>query len=480
VVPYYLSVINEGTTIEPLSVVSLKPDPQLTYVSASLAPDSIGAQGWLYWHVNDLLPAQQRQIVVQFQVPDFNAMGDTLASIGLVKSYNNAGVLTDNNSFGYRTAVLCSYDPNDKQVQPLGIGEQNYTLINDEEFIYTIRFQNTGNDTAFNIIVADTLSSLFNHSTFRPITSSHPMQVLRHQSGLVEFKFDNILLPDSTTNEAASHGFIMYAIKAQTPVPNNVSITNTAHIYFDFNPAIVTNTTQNLMVYTLPQAEVGTVVQLKVWLAGAYDSLNATMHTDLYANGFLPTSQPFNTAPWNYAGDEAVSSLTAMLPNTVDWVLVELRSASNPSVIVAQRAALLLSDGLLRDITNIKGARFPQLTQAGSYYVVVRPRNHVALASANAIAYPDNSIYDLGNAANVMGGASQLTVLTPNVSASKAADANANGVVTVADYNSFVAQITQMNNYLSGDFDLNGNITVQDFNLYQSNTGAIAVPLVRY
>jgi hypothetical protein len=252
VVPYYLNVINEGTTIEPLSVVSLKPDPQLTYVSASLAPDSIGAQGWLYWHINNLLPAQQRQITVLFQMPDFSAMGDTLTSIALVNSYNNAGALTDNNSFGYRTVVVCSYDPNDKQVHPLGIGEQNYTLINDEELLYTIRFQNTGNDTAFNIIVADTLSQHLDHSTFRPITSSHQMQVLRQQSGLVEFKFDNILLPDSATNEAGSHGYIMYGIKAKTPVLDNTPINNTAYIYFDFNPAIVTNTTTNLMVYEIP------------------------------------------------------------------------------------------------------------------------------------------------------------------------------------------------------------------------------------
>jgi hypothetical protein len=133
VVSYYLNVINEGTTIEPLSVVSLKPDPQEAYVSASLAPDSIGAQGWLYWHINNLPPTQQRQITVLFQMPDFSAMGDTLTSIALVNSYNNAGVLTDNNSFGYRTVVVCSHDPNDKQVHPLGIGEQNYTLINDEE-----------------------------------------------------------------------------------------------------------------------------------------------------------------------------------------------------------------------------------------------------------------------------------------------------------------------------------------------------------
>jgi hypothetical protein len=60
------------------------------------------------------------------------------------------------------------------------------------------------------------------------------------------------MLPDSTTNEPRSHGFVQYAIKAQQPVPDNTLISNTAYIYFDFNPAVVTNTTESLMVYEIP------------------------------------------------------------------------------------------------------------------------------------------------------------------------------------------------------------------------------------
>jgi hypothetical protein len=250
-VPYYLTVINEGTNISPVSVVSLNPDERLTYVNANPAPDSIDTQGNLYWHIYNLLPTQQQQYIIDFQMPDFSAMGDTLSTVAAVYTYDNNNEQIDYRGFEYRTTVVCSYDPNDKQVTPLGISEQNYTLINDDELLYTIRFQNTGNDTAFNIIIADTLSQYFDHSTFRPITSSHPMQVTRYPSGLVEFKFNHIMLPDSTTNEPRSHGFVQYAIKAQQPVPDNTLISNTAYIYFDFNPAVVTNTTESLMVYEL-------------------------------------------------------------------------------------------------------------------------------------------------------------------------------------------------------------------------------------
>ncbi|HNI45785.1 MAG TPA: VCBS repeat-containing protein, partial [Chitinophagales bacterium] len=86
-VPYYLTVINEGTTISPVSVVSLNPDERLTYVNANPAPDSIDTQGNLYWHIYNLLPAQQQQYIIDFQMPDFSAMGDTLSTVAAVYTY---------------------------------------------------------------------------------------------------------------------------------------------------------------------------------------------------------------------------------------------------------------------------------------------------------------------------------------------------------------------------------------------------------
>ncbi len=250
-VPYYLSIVNEGTTIVPLSVVSLQLDPQLTYINATPVPDSISTQGLLYWHVNNLPPTQQAIFTILVQEPDFSAMGDTLSNSASVRTFDINGIETDLSTFGYRPVVTCSYDPNDKQVTPSGIGEQNYTLIG-QELLYTIRFQNTGNDTAFNIIIADTLSAWLDHSSFRIINSSHPMQTNRFPSGLVEFRFNNIQLPDSTTNEPGSHGYILYAVRPIADLPDYTVIANTAHIFFDQNPAIVTNTTQNTMVFELP------------------------------------------------------------------------------------------------------------------------------------------------------------------------------------------------------------------------------------
>ena len=249
-VPYTISYLNEGTT-STNGIIYFTPDELMGYISSTPAPDSIAANGSLYWHFYNLPPYQQSQINMLWQMPNVNFTGDTLSNIAVVNAVSVDGSSAQSYGFGYRPVVLCSFDPNDKQVTPAGVGEANYTLMN-EELIYTIRFQNTGNDTAFTVVVRDTLATNLDWSTFRPITSSHAMQVQRNGNGLINFTFNNINLPDSTTNEAASHGFIMYAVRPQTNLPDATNISNTAYIYFDQNEPVITNSTQNMLVYELP------------------------------------------------------------------------------------------------------------------------------------------------------------------------------------------------------------------------------------
>jgi len=107
---------------------------------------------------------------------------------------------------------------------------------------FTVNFQNTGNDTAFTVIILDTLDSDLDLSTFEITGSSDPMSVQMDANGALQFTFDNILLPDSNIDEPGSHGFVNYRISPQAGLPDPTQITNTAHIFFDANPAVVTNT----------------------------------------------------------------------------------------------------------------------------------------------------------------------------------------------------------------------------------------------
>ena len=137
--------------------------------------------------------------------------------------------------------VIGAYDPNDKQGFPTGIHaehliEQNIPLD------YQIRFQNTGTDTAFTVVVRDTLSPWLNAATLRAGAASHPYTWTLSGAGILTFTFDNILLPDSNVNEAASHGFIQFSIDQQKDLQSGTFLENRAGIYFDFNPVVLTNT----------------------------------------------------------------------------------------------------------------------------------------------------------------------------------------------------------------------------------------------
>ncbi|MFK8007340.1 MAG: T9SS type A sorting domain-containing protein [Saprospiraceae bacterium] len=135
-----------------------------------------------------------------------------------------------------------SFDPNDKTGFPLGRGAENIIGEN-QEIEYLIRFQNTGTDTAFNVVIKDELSELLDLSTLRVGASSHDYQFSIMDDKMLIFNFTNIMLPDSNINLAASNGFVKFKISPKKDIPIGTKINNQAAIYFDFNAPIITNET---------------------------------------------------------------------------------------------------------------------------------------------------------------------------------------------------------------------------------------------
>ncbi|MCC6691272.1 MAG: T9SS type A sorting domain-containing protein, partial [Bacteroidia bacterium] len=141
--------------------------------------------------------------------------------------------------------VTNSYDPNEKQVGAPGMKANGDISTQATELNYTINFQNTGNDVAYDVFILDTLASNLDIKTLKINASSHFMRYYLIGNNVLKFEFDSIMLPDSTTNEAKSHGFVNYSISTKSGLAVGDKIENTGHIYFDFNSAIVTNTTLN-------------------------------------------------------------------------------------------------------------------------------------------------------------------------------------------------------------------------------------------
>jgi uncharacterized repeat protein (TIGR01451 family) len=146
---------------------------------------------------------------------------------------------TTNNVYDFCYQVVNSYDPNMKEVYPV-----NVLPGYDDWFTYTIHFQNTGNAPAFNIRLRDTLDANLDINTFEIRGYSHPAIVSINGNNLT-VRFNNIMLPDSTSDYEGSMGYFQYRIKPLPNLPLGTQIENTAYIYFDYNAPIITNTTQN-------------------------------------------------------------------------------------------------------------------------------------------------------------------------------------------------------------------------------------------
>jgi ELWxxDGT repeat protein len=247
-VQYWLAYHNNGNV--PINgQLSLQPDASVTYLQSIPTPDA-GTPQLLSWSIQDLAPGKIEKVMLKFKMPGFDAIGDTIRFYSQASISDAEIILKDT----LQQVITCSYDPNDKEVFPAGIGEEHLTLKG-SWLDYTIRFQNTGTDTAFNVVLRDTLDLNLDSKTFEILSNSHTMQARLKEMAL-EFRFANILLPDSIVDEPGSHGFVRYRIKAKTGIAEKTVVENKAYIHFDSNPPIVTNTNLNTLVSTLPQREV--------------------------------------------------------------------------------------------------------------------------------------------------------------------------------------------------------------------------------
>jgi uncharacterized repeat protein (TIGR01451 family) len=152
--------------------------------------------------------------------------------------------------------VVGSFDPNDKAATPIGHSEEHFIVAN-TDLEYKIRFQNTGTDTAFTVVVVDSLSEWLQPGTVEAGASSHPYRLEVPSLGILRFVFENILLPDSNVNQAGSNGFLTFRVKQRLNLPDGIRIENSAAIYFDFNEPIITNT----VFHTIGKPYVSSVAQ---------------------------------------------------------------------------------------------------------------------------------------------------------------------------------------------------------------------------
>ncbi|MFN8285828.1 MAG: DNRLRE domain-containing protein [Chitinophagales bacterium] len=243
---YKIYVTNNGT-IPMAGTLNMYFDPHFTFDNANPAQTSANLPSHLLsWH---LTLAVGQTILVR---PNF-----TCGTVSLGQFIFNAadfipdpGYVDVNlacNEDSLHQAAESSWDPNDKQVSPLGNGPLGL-IDNDQELDYTITFHNTGNAPAVNVILVDTLESDIDVNTIQLRDASHDCHIQLEGNEMTVI-FSNIMLPDSATDFYGSFGFASFSAKPVQGLPDGTAVNNTAAIYFDYNDAVITNTTLNTIDY---------------------------------------------------------------------------------------------------------------------------------------------------------------------------------------------------------------------------------------
>jgi hypothetical protein len=253
--PFFMHPFVSNTGCDAASgQMKLVKDPRVIYDATLSAHPADAVSGdtlkWNYSGLTNLTgPGYWNSFFSRIHLtPDASvSVGDTLC----FTIFSNVPTADINPSNNYRTfciPVVYSYDPNMKEVSPEGTGPEGFIPGSSDTLTYTLHFQNTGSAAAYDIKITDTLDSHINPASLKILGTSHNMTPKWLTPNVVQFVYDNINLPDSNSNEPASHGAVKFSVKLNSGLPVGTEIRNTGYIYFDLNPAVVTNTVLNTLI----------------------------------------------------------------------------------------------------------------------------------------------------------------------------------------------------------------------------------------
>jgi hypothetical protein len=230
-------------------------------------------------------------------------------------------------------------------------------------------------------------------------------------------------------------------------------------------------------------------VAAKAFIDGPYKVSTGLMNDGLRANGKIPLSQPYNTLISNgstaYSGTETVaqSVLNVTGDNAiVDWVLIEMRDAANPSNVPTngRRAALLQRDGDIVDVNGTSAVSFPNLPK-GSYQVVIRHRLCLATRTNTTVNFLYSNTPSVNFTTNTNALATSQKLLATGIYGLYIGDTDRNGDISIQDLTNIRARnpTTVANfDYIFGyDLDFSASILSADATIVRINASKTEVNL---
>jgi uncharacterized repeat protein (TIGR01451 family) len=284
----YIYVSNNSWSDSLYPVVNVVYDSQLTLINCPL-PYTVISSHEIQIQLPIIAAHESYSLMLTYSVPaNPNLIGTSIGTSASLSAVANDEISANNSDSDIRV-VTGSFDPNEILVSPRNDPYNYFFMDVDTAMNYTIYFQNTGTDTAFNIVVVDSLDQHLIPSTFEMLGSSHPCHFELSGQHTLRFYFDNILLPDSNINEPMSHGYVKYKIKPELYLPiSPYLISNRADIYFDFNPAVQTNTVVSTMDVSVGLNEL-TEEQIKVQPNPVGEKLQIVSSDDIQINSIIVT-----------------------------------------------------------------------------------------------------------------------------------------------------------------------------------------------
>ena len=233
-----LLIKNNGIAAASGTATYVRPT-QISVVSVNPTGTVATTNGFTYAFTN-LQPNQTITLILTLTVPAAPTvnLNDLLTATATVTSAND--INAQNNSASLSQIVVNSWDPNDKMEAH---GDKiPFSSFNQTDYLfYTIHFQNMGTANAIDVRIEDDLSPLIDQESIRMVSSSHNY-IMTREGNHVEWKFENIQLVPEIVSPDASKGYVTFRVKLNPGFQVGTIVPNTASIFFDSNPAIVTNT----------------------------------------------------------------------------------------------------------------------------------------------------------------------------------------------------------------------------------------------
>ncbi|HQW69755.1 MAG TPA: T9SS type A sorting domain-containing protein, partial [Flavobacterium sp.] len=253
--PYRCLIVyrNYSNQLVPSGTITFNKPTNASIVNTSQSGVVINATGFTYNFTN-LLPYETRTITIEMLTPTIPTvnLGDLLVSSASINEPTGDIVPLNNNS-NLVQVIVGAYDPNDK-MESHG-GKILFSSFTPNDYLtYTIRFENTGTANANFVKITDVLDDKLEPSSIKMVHASADY-ILERVGASLTWKFNGINLPPSVEDTTIGKGYVIFQVKPKPGYAVGDIIPNFANIYFDTNPAIVTNTFNTEFVATLGSSD---------------------------------------------------------------------------------------------------------------------------------------------------------------------------------------------------------------------------------